>query len=232
MAFNGERSTFATLFHALGYTLEELGPLLPGKGGAAAAAPDLAGDAPGAGEMPTAVPPRAVQEEEVDEGPLLDEVGTVAAVAAGSWLLAKLLRPRAVSWPRAILAGAVGTALYDLTHLVERRLLNGAAEYTDVLEEAPSDTLVRYASGLSTAVAYAAIIHPRLPGPPLARGLLFGAFDAATLTSGGAFALVKRIAPGVRLPLEWAGSHLAGSGSAAAHVAFGLGLGLVYRSPR
>lgn len=231
MALNGERSTFANLFHSLGYTLEELGPLLPGKGGAAGA-PELAGDAPGAAEMPAPVPPRGLQSEEVDEEPLLDEVGTVVAVAAGSWLLAKLLRPKSVSWPRAILAGAVGTALYDLTQLVERRLLNGAAEGTDVFDEAPSDTLVRYGSGLSTAVAYAAILHPRLPGPPLARGLLFGVVDAATLPSGGAFALVKRLAPGVRLPLEWAGAQLAGTGSAAAHVAYGLGLGLVYRSPR
>lgn len=229
MAVNGEPSAFTSLFHGIGYALEELDQRVFGKG-SAAASPDRAGEAPGVGE---ALPPEPAPEAEpADPFEHMEELGAALGVAAGGWLVARLLRPRPVSWPRVILAGLTATALYDLVHYMERRLLvepepgKGAA-----LEprEAPADTLLRYAAGLGTAVAYASILYPRLPGSPLTRGLIFGAVDAATLETGGALGLLRQVAPQVAFPLERLAGPLSAHGSPLAHLAFGFGLGVVYR---
>ncbi len=83
-----------------------------------------------------------------------------------------------------------------------------------------------YAAGIATAAAYGAILYPRLPGSPTTRALVFSALEAAASGVGGTFGVLRRVAPGLALPLEaLAPPGLHGRGPLPT-LAFGLGLGL------
>lgn len=216
MASRDRGSVLGSFFYSLGYLIEEAGDLVsrPPRGARGAdAGPDPwsgDGDAPDAGDAP---------------GP--PDLLALAGTTVGSWVLARVLRPGPVSWPRAIVAGIAATALAQAIDVVER----GASGATDE-DDDPSraDTAARYVAGVATAVAYASLIYPRIPGPPLVRGLAFGAIEAATLASGGVLATLRQISPRLSFPLSSLTLPGAAGSSPAANLAFGLGLGLFYRT--
>jgi hypothetical protein len=159
------------------------------------------------------------------------EGGTAAAVALGSlaagWVLSRLIRPRPVNWPRAVLAGVAGTALAELAQTLSHRGPERPLPFPPRAEDLP-----RYAAGVATAAAYASQIYPRLPGSPLTRGLIFGTVEAMVAESGGTFGLLQRVAPELRLPLGPLGplsplsTQMVPQRGALGSLAFGLGLGL------
>jgi hypothetical protein len=147
---------------------------------------------------------------------------TIGSLAAG-WLLSRLIRPRPVNWPRAVLAGVAGTALADFALLLSQRTpeQDRPAPFPPRLEDLP-----RYAAGVATAAAYGSQIYPRLPGSPLTRGLIFGTVEAVVADNGGALGLLQRVAPQFKLPLGPLAAYESPPRGTIASLAFGLGLGL------
>jgi len=149
-----------------------------------------------------------------------DLTGTALGAAAAAWLLARVLRPRPVHWPQAILAGIAGSALAAAAELIDRRL-------GTVPPEAPTlDGSVRLAAGIAAATAYASLLYHRLPGTPATRGLIFGAMEAATRPVGGTFGVLRRLSPHIAIPFETLASAFAPARGPVSAVAFGIGLGL------
>ena len=216
----GEGFMLDKLFYSLGYALEETRALLGeepashggGGEGATGPAPDAA--AQGAEGLAPEGPAGTAWSEGPDTNPAL-------AMAVAGWVVARIFKPRKVRWPRAIVAGLAGTALAELTGLITAR----DAEDRPVFPPRPED-LPRYAAGIVTAAAYAAIFYPRLPGSSLTRGLAFAAFEAAAHRSGGAIGLLRRVAPDTSFPLDsFVAPGLPRPGTIAG-LAYGLGLAI------
>ncbi|HEX6939947.1 MAG TPA: hypothetical protein VF158_11085 [Longimicrobiales bacterium] len=219
MSSPDEGSTFRNVFYAIGYALGETearraggatppGPAEPVPAGAEAEAGTHAAEpspAPRSG-APGAPGPAA----------------GAALGAATAWLLSRLLRPRRVHWPRALLAGLAGTLLVELADGIERRL-------GIVPADAPRpDGPLRLAAGLAAAAAYASVLYPRLPGDPRTRALIFAALEAAATRSGGTFAVLRRLSPQIAIPAEALAPAVAPARGPLSAVAFGLGL-VLYR---
>lgn len=188
-------------------------------------------------------PESAVERE--DEEPVAEsDVFALASTTAAGLLTAQFLRPREVNWPRAVLAGVIGTLLYDAESLLDARLAGRKIDTRSPLrvsftEDPDLETVMEwgahYAAGIGLASFYARYLYGRLPGPPLAQGLAFGALEAATLSFGGAMRLMNALSPEIRLPPAYAGlrkdnvepwQHLL------RHLAFGVAVGLIYREGR
>ncbi len=146
--------------------------------------------------------------------------------AAEKWVVHRVLRPRRVNWAAVLFAGLASTALSDIV-----------AYFTDPtrphpLDEEPENLIARYAAGVASTSAYAALLYPRLPGPPLTRGAVFGLLDVVTEPEGGVLALGQEIAPQLRFPLKPFALPVNRDAGPLARMAFGLGLGLFYRVSR
>ncbi len=205
------------LFYHLGTVVGGLSAPLSGKAGA--------GDHPTEGDV-AFYDPETGDITELEHGAAIGHAGTVVAGAAAAWIAARGLRPRAVSWPRVVVAGVAATFLADLASLA----FPAADEHPSrALDDDAEDMARRYGAGIARAAGYAAVLYPRLPGSPLMRGLAFGAMEVAATPHGGLVGLAAR-APGLRFPLQ----SLAGMDEIArdpvAQLAFGLGLGLFYRT--
>jgi hypothetical protein len=198
-------------FYQLGTIIGGLGSHLPGKPGAD----------PSDAAAPAAVP-------DPDPGDAhLGHAGGLVAGATAAWLLARVLRPRPVRWTRVVIAGVAATFLADLA---ARTLDGGRSSERPLLADEPDDVLRRLGGGIAVAAGYAALLYPRLPGPPLLRGLAFGALEVAAASRGGLVRMADET-PGVRFPLQSLATPMAPDAGTASHLAFGLGLGLFYRDP-
>lgn len=206
MASPHERSAFHRFFYGLGHLLGHMEALSSGKA-----------DAPEEDE------PAA--EEDAEAPALALPLAATVPTAAAGWLLARCLRPAPVSWPRVVLAGVTGTAACQLTEYLERRLRGQEPPRPEGMAEA----VARYAAGVANAAAYASLLYPRLPGRPLTRGLLFGMLEAAAMPAGGTIPLLRRLAPGLSFPLADLAMEPGPGAGPAAHLAFGLGVGVLYR---
>lgn len=214
----------------VGYAVQFVGNALQA---ATAAAAEAAGDA--ADEVVDAA-------EEVDERPPLAGAAGVLASAAGGWLATRLLGARDVSLGRAVLAGVIGTVLYDAVMATDERLSGrkfdtirplGAAVTDDENLQVWIGWAAHYAAGVGLAILYAKHVYGRLPVPGVVQGAAFGLLDAATLSWGGLYPLLNRAVPGIDIPPGYTG--LAAdpdltARSALRHLAFGVGVGLVYRA--
>jgi len=214
MASRERGSVVGRFCYSLGYLIEEADDLISGRPRAGRSAADqrAADDADVAG---------------VDDVPRAPDFWAFVATTAAGLALAKFVRPKRVSWPRAVVAGVAATALAHLADTLEERA--GGGSPTD---ETAADASARYVAGIATAIAYASLIYPRIPGPPLVRGLAFGAIEAATLPQGGILATLRQVSPRLSIPLASLALPGAAGSTPAANLAYGLGLGLVYRSPR
>lgn len=153
-----------------------------------------------------------------------DSLENAALAAAAAWLFSRIFRPRDVSWPRVVFAGIAATALADLVGRREETPDSGALPYA----EDPEELMGRFGAGIAVAAGYAALLYPRIPGPPLFRGLAFGALEIAAAPRGGLVRLAAE-APGLKFPLQTLALPIDEDASPVSHLAFGLALGLLYR---
>lgn len=211
-------SVLDNVFYSIGYALGEAESRLAGvtaQRGEAGSGPEAEGEDVDAARSST-----VVAETMLPRGAPPDLTGAALGAAAAAWLLARALRPHPVRWPRAILAGVAGSALAAAAEPIDRRL-------GTVPPEAPAmDGSVRLAAGIAAAVAYASLLYRRLPGTPYARGLIFGAIEAATRPVGGTFGILRRLSPHIAIPFETLASTFAPARGPVSAVAFGIGLGL------
>lgn len=192
--------------------------------------------------MPDAESARAGAFEEDEQPAAAADLVSVASTTAAGLLTAQLLRPREVNWPRAVLAGVIGTLVYDAGALVDSRLggrnIDTRRPLRAALTEDPDLEAVvewgaHYAAGIGLASFYARYLYGRLPGSPLKQGLTFGALEAVTLTWGGALHLLNRLSPEIRLPPAYVGLSQEGIApwqNVIRHLAFGAAVGLIYRA--
>lgn len=196
-----------------------------------------------AGAMPEQLEELA---DEALQGDHAESAMGASAAALGatalSWAAGRWLRPSEVAWGRAVLAGVIGTLLYDATMVVDQRLLNRKFDTISPLGEALTDDpemqrwaglAAHYAAGVGLAVLYARYLHERLPGPRPLRGAAFGLLDAATLTWGGVYPLVQQLGGDLPIPATYAAlahSPTVTAQSVLRHLAYGVGVGLVYRA--
>ncbi len=210
-------------FYQLGQSIGALESQLRGKGGAA--------DAPAAAVYDT----EAGQVHDLDRDAFEDDTGSSAeamegalAGAAAAWIAARVLRPRAVSWPRVVFAGVAATALADA---VGRTLEGRGASGGRPFARDPEELLARVTAGIAVAAGYASLLYPRIPGPPLFRGMVFAALELAAAPRGGLVGLA-RDTPGIRFPLQALATPVDEDAGTLSRVAFGFGLGLFYRDGR
>ncbi len=220
-----ETQRWNRVLYRIGYALERAGrAVISAATDTADAAADLGADA------------ADVAEEHIPEG-----VATLAGTLAATWLARRMFRAREIRWSRAVLAGVVGTLLYDLERSLDQRAFGRDTDVVSATAAALTDDpdtqkwigrAGEYAAGIGLATIYARHLYGRLPGSPLTQGLAFGALDAATLSWGGLLPLLNRISPEVRMPLGYAGLSRSPEISAQLllrHLAYGAGVGIVYR---
>lgn len=164
--------------------------------------------------------------DEEGDGSAADAVGTALAGAAAAWIAARVLRPRPVSWPRVLFAGVAATSLADA---VGRTLEEGGPGGGLPFADDPEELLARLAAGVAVAAGYASLLYPRIPGPPLFRGLVFAALEVAAAPRGGLVQLAHDTR-GIRFPLQALAAPVDEDAGTLSHLAFGLGLGLFYRN--
>jgi hypothetical protein len=123
---------------------------------------------------------------------------------------------------RAGLAGAGAALLMELA----RPLLKGEQDVPVI----DAETFDRVVSGVAQGLAYAAVVEPRLPGPAVLKGALYGAAEYAVVPMGGLAKVFGRATPQGRLPVL--GRVLeridAGDRVFLEHVAFGAVIGALY----
>lgn len=208
-----------TLWYRLGYTLER----------ARGSAPDLPSLLrQGAPDSAGRDNPRDNPGDGADDGKDGMAVGALVLGGAGA-LASRLLR----AWPRRhapgvlglAAAGASGAAAGLLVELVGPLLRGEAAPAADDDELAAS-----VLSGTGRGLAYGAVAEPRLPGPAVLRGFLYGTLEYAIAPWGGLPGLLGSASPHRKLPVV---SRLLepGEDDEADYldfVIFGLALGLLY----
>jgi len=92
----------------------------------------------------------------------------------------------------------------------------------------------RILSGIAQGLVYGGIVEPRVPGPALIKGALYGSAEYAVDPAGGISGLLGSHAPHKRLPMV---SHMledlnAHDRAFVEHVVFGVSLALLYGSSR
>lgn len=124
-------------------------------------------------------------------------------------------------------AAAAGAAAALLTDLI-RPLLRADAE----LPGMDPDTAGRILAGLGQGLVYGGVVEPRVPGPALLKGAIFGSLEYAVHPMGGLTGILGSHTPQRRIP--FLGSLLDGlDGDDRAyleHLVFGIALALIYES--
>jgi hypothetical protein len=146
----------------------------------------------------------------------------MAAKALDAW------RPRHKTGVTDLLkAGLAGAAAAVAVEAV-RPLLEGRAQ----LPELDRGTLERILVGAGQGLIYGAVVEPRLPGPAVVKGALYGSAEYAVDPMGGMARLLGSQAPLRRVPIL--GSLLDGltphDRSYVEHVSFGIAVALIYGS--
>jgi hypothetical protein len=146
----------------------------------------------------------------------------LAAKALDAWRPAK--RTGAKDLLKAGLSGAAAAVAVEAV----RPLLEGRAE----LPELDRRILERALAGAAQGLLYGAVVEPRLPGPALLKGALYGSAEYALDPMGGLAKLAGSQAPLRRVP--FLGAALDGltpqDRSYVEHVAFGITVALIYGS--
>jgi hypothetical protein len=195
------------LWYRMGYTLETARSRLP--------APKEDG---GGNPSPTALPHGDVSHK------LLDALLTVGA---GS-VLTRVLS----LWPsrpgpglfRLFRAGAAGAAAAFLAELA-RPVLTGKKAETP-LEEKLTDILL---AGAGRGLLYAALVEPRIPGPPLLQGAAYGGLEYALMPWGGLGEVAGSRTPQGKIPaLAVLLKDRGADEQLVEHLAFGIALALLY----
>ena len=125
---------------------------------------------------------------------------------------------------RAAASGAAAALIVDLV----RPLLQGDPAMP-VLDRETADRMI---AGAGQGLVYGSVVEPRVPGPPLAKGVLFGSAEYMADPLGGVSGLLGRHAPQNRLPVVGDVLHRLEDHEQAwlEHVAFGIALAVIYES--
>ena len=123
---------------------------------------------------------------------------------------------------RAAGAGAGAMIFQELAHV----LLSDDPQQTARRSRALGD---RLASGLARGLVYGAIAEPRLPGPPVVRGVLYGTAEFLLSPMGGLGRLFAREVPFGRVPVlrSLVEDTAAETDGYVEHLVFGLALALM-----
>ena len=159
--------------------------------------------------------------------PSADQLVASGAVAVAAKAL-DLWRPRHKAGAKDLLkAGLAGAAAAVALEAV-RPLLEGRAQ----LPKLDQHTLDRILVGAGQGLVYGAVVEPRLPGPAVVKGALYGSAEYAVDPMGGVARLLGSQAPLRRVPVL--GGLLDGvtphDRSFVEHVAFGIAVALIYGS--
>lgn len=169
-------------------------------------------------------PARSEPEEGGEDGGSALEV----ALATGAGALGvKLLKawpgrgvPGAARLGKAAMAGAVAALLRELV----------VPWATGEERVDPGEVPERLIAGSARGLLYAAVVEPRLPGPSLLRGLVYGGAEYMLSPYGGARGLLGRLAPYRQLPVVGGVLDDAAGGETtlADHLVFAAALAVLY----
>ena len=206
-----------SLWYRIGYALERAKH--PG--------PSSGGKLKGLAERARAKEPRKREEGAQGEGFSPDDLVTAGLVLAAGKLLdtwRPRRRARLSTLLRAAVAGAGAALLLDLL----RPLLAGRPSVGGL----DTKTGERVLAGAGQGLLYGAVVEPRMPGPALLKGALFGSAEYAADPAGGLSHVLGTHAPHQRLPVI--GDVLKGLGpherTYVEHLTFGIALALLYGS--
>ncbi len=169
-------------------------------------------------------------EGESGPGPAWPSIDSIVASGASA-AVAKVLNgwkpQRKASTLRLLRAGAAGAAAALLVDML-RPLIRGEPGVGPLDKE----TVDRLIAGIGQGLVYGAVVEPRIPGPTLVKGALYGTAEYAVDPVGGLSRLLGPHAPQHRLPvighlLEDLDSH---DRAYAEHMVFGVALALLYGS--
>jgi hypothetical protein len=149
-------------------------------------------------------------------------VAMIVDRALGGW--GKRREPGLSGLLRAAAAGAAAALLVDLV----RPIIHADAD----LPLLDHDTAGRLLSGVAQGLVYGSIVEPRVPGPALVKGALFGSAEYAAEPIGGLSGLLGPHTPQGRLPVI--GEVVANLDPLdrvyLEHLVFGIALALIYES--
>jgi hypothetical protein len=161
------------------------------------------------------------------EGFAVEQMVSMGVAALAGRLLDVWQPKRRAGFKRLAWAGASGAAAALLVEAV-RPFLRGESE------QPPFDrkTGDRILLGLGQGLLYGAVIEPRVPGPSVLKGALFGSAEYAADAAGGLIRILGAHAPQRRLPfvgrmLEEIDPH---DRVYLEHLAFGVALAILYGS--
>jgi len=204
------------LWHRIGYALERA------KGRPAEATSALAGLAD---RVRGAAPRKAAERVSPFPLPDTDQLVAVGLTALAGRLLAAWRPKHDTSVTDLLRAGLAGAGAALLIELV-RPLLEGDRDVPVIDEE----TFDRMLAGAAQGLAYGAVVEPRLPGPGVLRGAVFGAAEYAVVPLGGLAKVFGKATPQGRLPVLGQVLDRAGARERAflEHLAFGVVIGVLY----
>jgi hypothetical protein len=161
------------------------------------------------------------------EGFAVEQMVSVGIAALAGRLLDVWRPKRRAGFKRLAWAGASGAAAALLVEAV-RPFLRGESEHPAF----DRDTGDRILIGLGQGLLYGAVIEPRVPGPSVLKGALFGSAEYAADAAGGLVRILGAHAPQRRLPfvgrmLEEIDPH---DRVYLEHLAFGVALAILYGS--
>jgi hypothetical protein len=130
--------------------------------------------------------------------PLVEKALAAAVVAGGGGLVTAALRawrPRGTPGPLGLArAGAAGAGAAVARMVIQRLLDLGGAP------EAEADPLAPVLAGAARGLVYASVVEPRLPGPPILRGAVYGGLEFGASPWGGLEGLLDTLPPHRRVP--------------------------------
>lgn len=161
------------------------------------------------------------------ESILGDDLVTAGMAAIAARVLDAWQPSRKAGFKRLVWAGAAGAAAALLLDVL-KPALSGKPE----LPAFDRDLADRLLAGVGQGLIYGAIVEPRVPGPALVKGALFGSAEYAAEAAGGLAHLLRAHAPQERLP--FVGRFFADADrhdrAYLEHLAFGVALALLYGS--
>ncbi len=128
--------------------------------------------------------------------PSIDDIVASGATAVVAKLLDGWKPRRKTAMLRLLHAGAAGAAAALLVDLLRPLLRGGSA--VGPLDRQTGDRIL---AGIGQGLVYGAVVEPRVPGPTLVKGALYGTAEYAADPAGGISRLLGAHAPQHRLPL-------------------------------
>lgn len=164
-------------------------------------------------------------DDDSEGSPVDDLVGAGVAVVVDR-LLTSWTGRRSPGFSRLLRAGAAGATAAVIVDLLKPIISGGRMPDFD------QEMADRVMAGVGQGLLYGAIVEPRLPGPSLLKGAVYGSVEYAADPIGGLTGLLGSHAPQGKLPfvgdmLDGAEAH---DRAYLEHLAFGIALAVLYES--